>query len=62
HLASAAFGEMPALAFAGREVDVARGGSLYRARLTGLDGGVAREACRRLRNEGKDCLAVAPRQ
>ena len=61
HLASAAFGEMPALAFAGREVDVARGGSLYRARLTGLDGGVAREACRRLRREGRDCLAVAPR-
>lgn len=60
HLASAAFGEMPALALAGREVARPRGASLYRARLTGLDPEVAREACRRLKSEGRECLAVAP--
>jgi D-alanyl-D-alanine carboxypeptidase len=61
-LAAAAFGGMPALAEAGREIHVASIGetSVYRARLTGLDAATAREACRRLATEGRDCLPIPP--
>lgn len=61
-LASTAFGDMPALARAGREIDVTGlgGSTLYRARLTGLSSATAKEACRRLSREGKTCEMVPP--
>ncbi len=61
-LASTALGDMPALALAGREIDVTGlgGSTLYRARLTGLSGATAKEACRRLSREGKTCEMVPP--
>ncbi|WP_245730915.1 D-alanyl-D-alanine carboxypeptidase family protein [Rubrimonas cliftonensis] len=63
-LAAAALGEMPALARAGREIDVATGasGALYRARLTGLDRETADAACARLIRDGGRCEAVAPQR
>jgi D-alanyl-D-alanine carboxypeptidase len=62
-LAAAAFGVMPALASAGREIHVASIGeqSIYRARLTGLDAVTAREACRRITRGGADCTPIPPR-
>jgi D-alanyl-D-alanine carboxypeptidase len=36
-------------------------GTLFRSRLTGLSASVARESCRILKAQGRDCLAVAPR-
>jgi len=62
NLAAAALGAMPALAEAGREVSVATGsrGSLFDARLTGLDRDLAAQACERLAAAGRDCALVAP--
>jgi D-alanyl-D-alanine carboxypeptidase len=53
-LASVAFGGVPGLSDAGREVHAA--GSLYRARLTGLSRETAHAACAAL--DGKDCMPV----
>ncbi len=53
-LASVAFGPVPGLTGAGREVHAA--GSLYRARLTGLSRETARAACEALRD--RHCLPV----
>lgn len=36
------------------------GGQLYRARIAGVTGEQARNACARLRTSGRDCLVVAP--
>ncbi len=62
NLAAAAFGAMPELAGAGRDILVARNGaaSLYNARLTGLDAVTARQACAMIAAEGRTCEAVAP--
>jgi D-alanyl-D-alanine carboxypeptidase len=62
NLAAVAFGPMPELAEAGRDIEVARrgAGSLYRARLTGLDAVTARQACAMIAAEGRPCEAVAP--
>lgn len=38
----------------------ARGGSLYRARIAGLTGAQARNACAVLKRAGRDCLVVSP--
>jgi D-alanyl-D-alanine carboxypeptidase len=62
NLAAAALGAMPALAAAGREVDAAPSarGSLFSARLTGLDRTVAAQACAQILRTGGDCAVVAP--
>ncbi|MGF1658111.1 MAG: D-alanyl-D-alanine carboxypeptidase family protein [Rubrimonas sp.] len=61
-LAAAAFGALPQLAGAGREVHVGgiAGSQIYRARLTGLDRDTARRACEMLVEEGRDCVPIPP--
>ncbi len=58
-LAAAAFGAIPALENAGREIDVQGAGAerRYIASLTGLPPAIAQEACRRLLADGRDCRA-----
>ncbi len=63
-LAAAAFGAMPQLAEAGREIhiDGITGAEIYRARLTGLDRDTARRACALLVGEGRNCVPIPPRR
>ncbi len=61
-LAAAAFGAMPELADATRDVDVLGAGDdrRYVGRLKGLDVGAAFEACRRMAEEGWACTPEPP--
>lgn len=64
-LAMAAFGEVPGLAAAGREVVTIDGSGIdptYTARFTGLDGVTALTACAVLAVEGQRCTPQPPEQ
>jgi hypothetical protein len=61
-LAAAAFGAIPALADAIRDIDIQGDGEerRYVGRLKGLDVGTAFEACRRMAAEGWACTPEPP--
>jgi D-alanyl-D-alanine carboxypeptidase len=59
-LATVAFGHLPGLAEAGREVSQPDASNAFRARLTGLDGMAALTACAVLNAHGSDCTPVPP--
>jgi len=64
HLNAIALADLPMLARGSSHISAERtrsGKPIYKVRFIGLDRDDARAACDRVRREGRDCLAIAPR-